>query len=144
MLPFEYVEKRCKHHMECKFCGWEGKPWELPFVFECIDWDEPKGDRHKRVRQYCPKCLVLDSLETKEDTKHYTEYRKMEKLEYKGYMSSEAQEFFEGNIITEQRDGLAVIGHFVKLSNGETCLPSKGDIFTKHEDGTISVETIYR
>lgn len=53
---------------------------------------------------------------------------------YKGYMCNEAQLFFEGNIISEERDGCAVVGHFIKLSNGTTYLPSKGDIFEKYEN----------
>ena len=68
----------------------------------------------------------------------------MKEFKYEGFMNSEAQEFFKGKIIEEQRDGLAVIGHFIQLVNGKTYLPSKGDIFTKYDDGTISVKTIYR
>jgi len=79
MLPFEYIEKNCDYHLECKFCGFELKPWEIPFVFQCVDWNAPKGDRKKRVKQYCPECQVLDSLERKKDTKHFTEYRRKKK-----------------------------------------------------------------
>lgn len=62
---------------------------------------------------------------------------------YEGYMSSKAQEFFRGNYITEQRDGCATVGSFIKLENGKIHLPSKGDIFTKSETG-ITVKSIYR
>lgn len=65
-------------------------------------------------------------------------------FEYPGYMNSDAVKFFDGNIIEEQRDGVAVIGHFIKLSDGSTHLPSKGDKFIKHNDGSLSVESIYR
>jgi len=68
----------------------------------------------------------------------------MKEFEYMGYMSSEACEFFKGKIIEEQRDGLGVIGNFVKLSNGDTHLPSKGDKFKKDENGNIFVDSIYR
>lgn len=68
----------------------------------------------------------------------------MEKFIYEGYMSQEAQDFFKDNIKTEQRDGVAVIGSFVKLASGDTHLPSKGDVFTKHENGVITVSSIYR
>ncbi len=68
----------------------------------------------------------------------------MEKFIYEGYMSQEAQDFFKDNIKTEQRDGIAVIGSFVKLANGDTHLPNKGDVFTKHENGVITVSSIYR
>ena len=57
-------------------------------------------------------------------------------FEYKGFMSSEAQNFFEGNIIREQRDGCATVGSFIQLADGKTYLPSKGDKFIK-EDGRI-------
>ena len=50
---------------------------------------------------------------------------------YPGYMSDEAEKFFEGHIIREERDGCAVVGHFIKLADGTTTLPSKGDIFVK-------------
>jgi hypothetical protein len=68
----------------------------------------------------------------------------MEKFIYEGYMSQEAQDFFKDNIKTEQRDGVAVIGSFVKLANGDTHLPNKGDVFIKHENGVITVSSIYR
>lgn len=61
------------------------------------------------------------------------------KFEYKGYLCSEAQRFFGDNVISEQRDGCAVVGNFVKLSNGKTRLASKGDKFIKHEDGGIEL-----
>ena len=32
----------------------------------------------------------------------------------------------------------------IKLSDGSTCLPSKGDKFKKYEDGSITVTSIYR
>lgn len=67
----------------------------------------------------------------------------MIEFEYKGYMCSAAQEFFKGNIIEEERDGCAVVGSFIKLSNGKTHLPSKGDKFTKNEDGSLTVSSIY-
>ena len=59
---------------------------------------------------------------------------------YQGFMSSEAQEFFKGNVIEEQRDGCAVVGSFIKLANGKTTLPSKGDVFIKHLNGTITTK----
>jgi hypothetical protein len=65
-------------------------------------------------------------------------------FEYKGWMCRDAQSFFYDNLIEEQRDGLAVMGFFIKLSNGETHLAEKGDLFTKYEDGSIRVESKYR
>lgn len=50
---------------------------------------------------------------------------------YPGYMSQEAQEFFEDHIIREERDGCAVVGSFIKLADGTITLPSKGDVFVK-------------
>ena len=76
MLPFDYVEKNTKYHFECKFCGWVGKPWELPHLYECVDWNPPNGKMYKTVKVYCPKCRVLEPFEQKDDDKHYTEYRK--------------------------------------------------------------------
>lgn len=68
----------------------------------------------------------------------------IEDFEYQGYMSQEAQKFFEGKLIREERDGCAVVGSFVKLANGNTHLPSKSDKFKKYEDGSITVTSIYR
>lgn len=68
----------------------------------------------------------------------------MEKFIYEGYMSKEAQDFFKDNIETEERNGIATIGSFVTLANGDTHLPNKGDVFTKHENGAITVSSIYR
>jgi hypothetical protein len=67
-----------------------------------------------------------------------------EEFVYEGWMGGEAQKFFEGNRITEERDGCATVGSFIRLSNGKTHLPSKGDKFTKHEDGSITVESLHR
>jgi hypothetical protein len=63
---------------------------------------------------------------------------------YPGYMSSEAQDFFKGKIEKEQRDGIAVVGNFIILANGNIHLPNKGDVFTKHENGNITVKSKYR
>jgi hypothetical protein len=68
----------------------------------------------------------------------------MEEFVYEGYMSQEAQEFFKDNIEKEQRDGVSVVGSFIKLANGDTHLPNKGDIFTKHTNGTMTVKSIHR
>ena len=61
----------------------------------------------------------------------------MKQFTYKGYFCNEAQEFFGDKVITEQRDGLAVVGHFVVLEDGKTTLPSKNDKFEKDLDGNI-------
>lgn len=58
---------------------------------------------------------------------------------YLGHMSQEAEEFFKDNIIREERDGCAVVGSFIILENGKTILPSKGDKFTKNEQGKIKL-----
>jgi len=63
----------------------------------------------------------------------------MKEFQYKGYFCNEAQEFFKDNVIEEERDGCAVVGHFVKLENGKTHLPSKGDKFIKNEEGKINL-----
>jgi len=63
---------------------------------------------------------------------------------YEGYMSQEAQDFFKDNLEKEQRDGLAVIGSFVKLASGNTHMPNKGDVFTKWENETITVKSLHR
>jgi hypothetical protein len=68
----------------------------------------------------------------------------MKELKYKGYMDDVAHEFFKDRAIYEQRDGMAVIGYFIILKDGRTHLPSKGDVFTKDENGDITVITIYR
>jgi hypothetical protein len=56
---------------------------------------------------------------------------------YLGFLTDEAVNFFAGKMIKEERDGCAVVGTFVKLENGKTCMPSKGDIFTKDDLGNI-------
>jgi hypothetical protein len=63
----------------------------------------------------------------------------IEKFKYKGYMCREAQIFFKNKIISEQRDGCATVGHFIKLSNNVTYLPSKNDKFIKYENGSIKL-----
>lgn len=63
---------------------------------------------------------------------------------YEGWMSQEAQLFFEGHTIKEERDGVDTIGTFIKLANGNSHLPSKGDIFTKHNNNTITVKSQHR
>jgi hypothetical protein len=61
-----------------------------------------------------------------------------EQFTYQGYMSQEAEDFFNGHMKSEERDGCAVVGHFIQLPNGKTHLPSRGDIFEK-EDGAMRV-----
>jgi hypothetical protein len=68
----------------------------------------------------------------------------MEEFIYEGYMSQKAQEFFKDNIEEEQRGGIAVVGSFIKLANSNTHLPNKGDVFTKHTNGTMTVKSIHR
>jgi hypothetical protein len=68
----------------------------------------------------------------------------MEEFIYEGYMSQKAQEFFKDNIEEEQRNGIAVVGSFIKLANGNTHLPNKGDVFTKYTNGTMTVKSIHR
>ena len=63
---------------------------------------------------------------------------------YEGYMSQEAQDFFKDNLEKEQRDSLAVMGFFVKLASGKTHMPNKGDVFTKWENGSITVKSLHR
>lgn len=63
----------------------------------------------------------------------------MQKLIYPGYMSSEAQEFFKGYTIEEERDGCNVIGTFIVLANNKIHLPSKGDEFIKTEQNKIKL-----
>ena len=59
-------------------------------------------------------------------------------------MSRDSIKFYGNNLIREQRDGIAVVGFFVKLSNGETHMPNKGDHFKKFENGSIIVKSLYR
>ena len=67
----------------------------------------------------------------------------MVEFKYLGFMCDDAEAFFADKIIKEQRDGCAVVGSFIKLKDGKTCLPSKGDIFTKDENGDLTVKTVY-
>ena len=61
-------------------------------------------------------------------------------FKYKGYFCDEAEKFFGDKVTREEREGCGVVGHFVKLANGKTSLPSKGDVFTKNEKGEISLK----
>jgi len=54
---------------------------------------------------------------------------------YQGYMSNEATQFFGKYLIQEQRDGLAVVGFWAKLANGNTQMLEKGLSFTKNKKG---------
>lgn len=78
--------------------------------------------------------------------KYFTPITKNEQTEfiYEGWMSQEAQLFFDGHTINEEREGVATVGTFIKLASGKTHLPSKGDIFTKHENKTLTVKSKYR
>lgn len=63
----------------------------------------------------------------------------MEQLTYPGYMSSEASEFFGDSLVKEKREGCATVGHFIKIQDGRTVMPSKGDIFVKDKDGRLKL-----
>lgn len=63
----------------------------------------------------------------------------MKKLIYPGYMSKKCSEFFGDSLINEERDGCGVVGYFIKLENGNTIMPSKGDIFFKDENGKLKL-----
>jgi hypothetical protein len=65
-------------------------------------------------------------------------------FQYAGWMSQEAQIFFDGYTITEDRDGIPTVGTFIKLASGKAHLPSKGDVFTKHENNTLTVKSQHR
>ena len=58
---------------------------------------------------------------------------------YPGFLTSEAITFFGDKRTSEDRHGCAVVGTFIELENGKTCMPSKGDIFTKDEYGNIKL-----
>ncbi len=58
-----------------------------------------------------------------------------QELIYPGYMSKEAQDFLKGHYEEEERDGLGVVGVFIKTHDGKTIMPSKGDVFIKDESG---------
>jgi len=40
-----------------------------------------------------------------------------EEFVYEGWMGQEAQKFFEGNRITEERDGCATVGSFITVES---------------------------
>lgn len=54
--------KRNKVISICKYCGWEGFPWQSFSIYEVVDWKE----RSRTPRIACPKCLTLDSMENTE------------------------------------------------------------------------------
>lgn len=59
----------------------------------------------------------------------------MNQFTYQGYMSKEAQEFFHDHLIQEQREGLAVIGYWVKTVDGNTHMLERGLTFIKDTKG---------
>lgn len=73
---------------------------------------------------------ISDEKPYQKDTK-----TKDEEFIYPGYMSTEAQEFFKGHYTEEQRDGCGAVGTFLKLSDGKTRMPSKGDVFIRDKKG---------
>lgn len=62
-------------------------------------------------------------------------------LEYIGYMTDEMKDFLGDKLIQEQREGLGVVGMFLKTCSGSTHLLSKGDIVNKYAVGCISVSS---
>ena len=42
----------------CKYCGFVGKPYQFPFVYECDDFEK----KMRKVRVRCPECNVLDTI----------------------------------------------------------------------------------
>lgn len=54
--------KRNKTVCECKYCGWEGMPWNQDHIYECKDWEM----RTRGVRQVCPICSTIDAIEYKD------------------------------------------------------------------------------
>lgn len=92
--------------------------------------------------------LGYANTHTKEEVlEKYPEHRELidsivfgdraEEFTYPGYMSEEAQDFFKGHVKQEQRDGMAVIGSFIRLADGSTVLPSKNDVFIKDSAGIL-------
>lgn len=65
-------------------------------------------------------------------------------LEYIGYMTEEMKEFLGDKLIKEQREGLGVVGNFVKTCSGATHLLSKGDIVNKYAIGCVSISSLNR
>lgn len=55
----------------------------------------------------------------------------MNTLTYPGYWNSESKEFFKGFVLSEQREGLGVVGRFVTMHDNRLYLPSKNDQFFK-------------
>jgi len=58
---------------------------------------------------------------------------------YPGFLTDEAIKFFGDKRKSEERDGCAVVGTFIELSDGSTRMPCKGDIFIKDVDGNLDV-----
>lgn len=54
---------------------------------------------------------------------------------YSGFWDVDAEAFFKGHYIMEERNGGTAVGTFIILSNGTTMLPMKGDRFIKDENG---------
>jgi hypothetical protein len=65
---------------------------------------------------------------------------KTQTFTYPGFMSKEAQEFFSDKAFREAHPNVeGASGTFIKLSTGETHLPSKGETFVKDKNGEISL-----
>jgi hypothetical protein len=60
---------------------------------------------------------------------------------YPGYLNDESINFFGDKRISEKRDGCGAVGTFIKIPNGKTHMPSKGDIFIKDNLGNITLKS---
>ena len=59
----------------------------------------------------------------------------MNEFTYQGYMSKEAQEFFNEYLIHEQREDIPVTGFWVKTTDGKTIMLEKNLTFIKDQNG---------
>ena len=62
----------------------------------------------------------------------------VEGMKFPGYPTKEIEEFLGENLITEQRQGMAVAGFFLKW-NGKSRLLQRGDYIIKHPNGDFTI-----
>lgn len=61
-------------------------------------------------------------------------------IKYKGYMTDEVKDFCgEDNIISENRDGISVLGYFLKVAPAGCRMLMTNHFIIKNEDGSMYI-----
>lgn len=69
--------------------------------------------------------------------------KEIEAVQYSGWMTPEMRSFVGEALETEQRDGMPVMGTFIRILDGRTKMPSKKDWIMKFDDGGLDIMNEY-